>query len=242
MTAPLLVASGVVKGYRTAAGYVPVLQGLDLEVAAGEMLAITGASGVGKSTLLHVLGTLDRPEAGTVRVGAEDVFKLAEVQLREFRNRTLGFVFQFHHLLPEFTALENVMMPALIARRPEAEARERARALLDELGLGHRGHHRPGALSGGEQQRVAVARALVQSPRALLADEPTGNLDKDTGERLHDVLRRMNREKGITVVVVTHNERLAGACDRALRLEGGGLRPDGGGGGGSSLDPALKRA
>jgi lipoprotein-releasing system ATP-binding protein len=219
----LIVARQVVKGYRTTAGYVPVLEGLDLEVGRGEMLAITGASGVGKSTLLHVLGTLDRPERGVVTVDGEDVFQLPEVRLRQFRNRTLGFVFQFHHLLPEFSALENVMMPLLIGRAREVDARRRAQALLEELGLAHRAAHRPGALSGGEQQRVAVARALAASPRALLADEPTGNLDEETGERLHALVRALNREKGITVVIVTHNERLAAACDRRLRLEGGRL-------------------
>jgi lipoprotein-releasing system ATP-binding protein len=223
MTDALIVATGVKKGYRTAAGYVPVLDGLDLEVAKGEMLAVVGASGVGKSTLLHVLGTLDRPEAGTVTVGGEDVFQLSEDRLRAFRNRTLGFVFQFHHLLPEFTALENVMMPLLIARRPAAEARRQSEALLREMGLAGRTLHRPGALSGGEQQRVAVARALIQSPPALLADEPSGNLDQETGERLHVLLRRLNQEKGITLVVVTHNERLAAASDRVLRLESGRL-------------------
>jgi lipoprotein-releasing system ATP-binding protein len=220
---PLIAARGVVKGYRTAAGYVPVLEGVDLDVAAGEMVAIVGASGVGKSTLLHVLGSLDRPESGRVEVAGQDVFALGEDRLREFRNRTLGFVFQFHHLLPEFSALENVMMPMLIARRPLPEARARAQGLLAELGLDHRAEHRPGALSGGEQQRVAVARALVQSPRALLADEPSGNLDEETGGRLHDLLRRLKAEKGITVLVVTHNPRLAAACERVLRLEGGRL-------------------
>lgn len=225
MSEPLIAASAVVKGYRTAAGYVPVLRGLDLAVPAGEMLAITGASGVGKSTLLHVLGTLDPPESGTITVAGEDVLHLPEPRLRAFRNKTMGFVFQFHHLLPEFTALENVAMPLLIARVPGAEARASARRLLEELELGERAHHRPGAMSGGEQQRVAVARALACAPRALLADEPTGNLDRETGERLHALLRRLNREKGITVVVVTHNERLAAACDRTLRLEAGVLRP-----------------
>ena len=222
-TAALISARAVVKGYRTAAEYVRVLDGVDLDVAAGEMIAIVGASGVGKSTLLHVLGSLDKPESGRVVVAGQDVFALNEDRLREFRNRTLGFVFQFHHLLPEFTALENVMMPMLIARWPEGEARKDARALLEEMGLGARAEHRPGALSGGEQQRVAVARALVQSPRALLGDEPSGNLDQETGERLHGLLRRLNQEKGITIVVVTHNERLAAACDRVLRLEGGRL-------------------
>jgi lipoprotein-releasing system ATP-binding protein len=223
MSEALVRASAVVKGYRTAAGYVPVLQGLDLEVAPGEMLAITGASGVGKSTLLHVLGTLDRPESGQVAVAGEDVFALDETRLRAFRNRTIGFVFQFHHLLPEFTALENVAMPLLIARTPETTAFARARGLLGELGLGDRSSHRPGALSGGEQQRVAVARALASSPLALLADEPTGNLDAETGDRLHELLRRLNAERGLTVVVVTHNDRLAAGCDRTLRLEAGRL-------------------
>jgi|RhiMetdeSRZDD1v2_1073273.scaffolds.fasta_scaffold64863_6 lipoprotein-releasing system ATP-binding protein len=225
---PLIEAAGIVKGYRTPAGYVPVLSELSLEVQPREMLAITGASGVGKSTLLHVLGTLDRPESGRLALEGAEVLGLDEDPLRRLRNRVLGFVFQFHHLLPEFTALENVMMPALIARVSAGEARRRAEALLEELGLGARGHHRPGALSGGEQQRVAVARALVQSPRVLLADEPTGNLDQDTGDRLHALLRRLNQEKGITVVVVTHNERLAAACDRRLRLESGRLHPPGG--------------
>jgi lipoprotein-releasing system ATP-binding protein len=224
-TDPVIRAVGIVKGYRTPAGYVPVLAGLDLEVQAREMLAITGASGVGKSTLLHVLGTLDRPESGRLAVGGEDVLGLDEDPLRRLRNRVLGFVFQFHHLLPEFSALENVMMPALIARLPETEARRRAGALLEELGLTPRQHHRPGALSGGEQQRVAVARALVQAPPILLADEPTGNLDQETGDRLHGLLRRLNQEKGITIVVVTHNERLAAACDRTLRLEAGRVHP-----------------
>jgi lipoprotein-releasing system ATP-binding protein len=221
---PLIVARGIVKGYRTAAGYVPVLSGLDLDVPAGEMLAITGASGVGKSTLLHVLGTLDRPEQGSITVAGEDVLRLPEARLRAFRNRTMGFVFQFHHLLPEFTALENVAMPLLISRLSGAQARTEAARLLEELDLGHRLHHRPGALSGGEQQRVAVARALACSPRVLFADEPTGNLDRETGDRLHALVRSLNREKGITVVVVTHNERLASACDRTLRLDAGVLR------------------
>ncbi|HWW95499.1 MAG TPA: ABC transporter ATP-binding protein, partial [Vicinamibacteria bacterium] len=211
MGEPLIVAEGVVKGYWTPAGYLPVLQGLSLVVARGEMLAITGASGVGKSTLLHVLGTLDRPEGGRIAFEGEEVLTLSEVRLREFRNQALGFVFQFHHLLPEFSALENVMMPLLIGRVGASEARERAAGLLADLGLQERAQHRPGALSGGEQQRVAVARALARSPRALLADEPTGNLDRQTGDRLHEMLRRLNQEKGITVVVVTHNERLAAA-------------------------------
>ena len=223
MTPPLLAATGIVKSYRTAAGDVQVLQGVDLEVAEGEMLAITGASGVGKSTLLHVLGTLDHPDEGSLRVAGEDVLALSETRRCEFRNRTLGFVFQFHHLLPEFSALENVAMPLLVAQRPLEEAEERARVLLEELGLAQRAAHRPGALSGGEQQRVAVARALAMSPRALLADEPTGNLDRATGQRLHGLLRTLAVQRGLSVVVVTHNEELAAGCDRVLRLDGGHL-------------------
>jgi lipoprotein-releasing system ATP-binding protein len=223
MSEPLLVADKLVKGYRTAAGYIPVLQELDLEIARGEMVAITGASGVGKSTLLHVLGTLDHAESGRLRYGGEDVMAFPAQRLREFRNRTLGFVFQFHHLLPEFSALENVMMPLLVARVAADESRKQALALLDELGLADRASHRPGALSGGEQQRVAAARALIRSPAVLLADEPTGNLDVGTGNRLHELLRRINRERGVTIVIVTHNENLAAACDRRFRLEAGRL-------------------
>jgi lipoprotein-releasing system ATP-binding protein len=223
MKEPLLAAAGIFKSYQTAAGPVQVLEGVDVEVAEGEMLAITGASGVGKSTLLHVLGTLDRPDRGTLHVAGEDVLGLSEARRCEFRNRTLGFVFQFHHLLPEFSALENVAMPLLVAQRPLAEAQERARVLLGELGLAERASHRPGALSGGEQQRVAVARALAMSPRALLADEPTGNLDRATGQRLHDLLRSLAAELRLSVVVVTHNEDLARGCDRILRLDGGHL-------------------
>jgi lipoprotein-releasing system ATP-binding protein len=222
---PLIAATGLTKGYRTPAGYIAVLQELSLEVSEGEMVAVMGASGVGKSTLLHVLGTLDRPESGAVKIGGEDVLRLREGELRAFRNRTLGFVFQFHHLLPEFTALENVMMPLRIGRVGREEARARAEAILRELGLGDRLDHAPGALSGGEQQRVAVARALIQNPRAILADEPTGNLDRQTGERLQELLRRLNRSKGVTVLVVTHDERLAFASDRVLHLEGGKLLP-----------------
>jgi lipoprotein-releasing system ATP-binding protein len=220
---PILAAQRVVKGYSTPAGYIPVLRGVDLTVGEGEMVAITGASGVGKSTLLHVLGTLDRPEQGHVLVGGEDVLSFPEERLRGFRNRTIGFVFQMHHLLPEFTALENVMMPLLIGRQAVGEARRRARGSLCELGLGHRLDHRPAALSGGEQQRVAVARALACGPRLLLADEPTGNLDRDTGEQLHGLLRRLNQETRVTVIVVTHNEPLAQACERRFRLADGRL-------------------
>jgi lipoprotein-releasing system ATP-binding protein len=221
----LLEARGLVKGYRTAAGVVSVLEGVDLDVHEGEMVAIVGASGVGKSTLLHVLGTLDRPDAGELRVGGEDVLALPEARRCAFRNRTLGFVFQFHHLLPEFSALENVSMPLLIGGGHGEDARRRALELLEEVGLSRRADHRPGALSGGEQQRVAVARALAADPRALLADEPTGDLDRETGRRLHETLRGLSRARGLTVVVVTHNDELARACDRMLRLAGGRLVP-----------------
>jgi lipoprotein-releasing system ATP-binding protein len=220
---PILEAVGITKSYRTVAGDVEVLRGADLEVAEGEMVAITGASGVGKSTLLHVLGTLDRPDGGSLRIAGEDVLALSETRRCEFRNQTLGFVFQFHHLLPEFSALENVAMPLLVARRPPEEARERAAALLGELGLAERAHHRPGALSGGEQQRVAVARALAMSPRTLLADEPTGNLDRATGRRLHELLRTLSSQRRLSVVLVTHNEELARGCDRVLGVEAGRL-------------------
>ena len=222
---PLVEARGLEKRYRTAAGEVRVLEGVDIDVEAGEMVAVVGASGVGKSTLLHVLGTLDRPDAGGLRVAGEDVLALSESRRCAFRNRTLGFVFQFHHLLPEFSALENVSMPLLIGGAAAPEAHRRASELLAEVGLAARADHRPGALSGGEQQRVAVARALAAGPRALLADEPTGDLDRETGRRLHETLRGLSRTRNLTVIVVTHNDELAGACDRVLRLTGGRLVP-----------------
>jgi len=219
----LIAARGLTKAYPTPAGALPVLTGLDLDVAPGEMVAVTGASGVGKSTLLHVLGTLDRPDAGSLRIAGEDVLGLSQRRRCEFRNRTLGFVFQFHHLLPEFSAAENVAMPLLIGRQPANEARRRALELLDEVGLRDRADHRPGALSGGEQQRVAVARALAASPRVLLADEPTGDLDRATGQKLADTLRSLVRARSLTVVIVTHNEELARRSDRVLALTGGRL-------------------
>jgi lipoprotein-releasing system ATP-binding protein len=227
MATPLLVASGLHKAYGTPAGPVQVLQGVDLEVQAGERVAITGASGVGKSTLLHVLGTLDRADRGSLRLAGRDVLAMPEPERCAFRNQTLGFVFQFHHLLPEFTALENVAMPLLLARVQERQAHAKAAELLREVGLAERAEHRPGMLSGGEQQRVAVARALAGSPRLLLADEPTGDLDAGTGERLFELVTELSRARGLTVVIVTHNQALARSCDRILKLEGGRLVPDG---------------
>jgi lipoprotein-releasing system ATP-binding protein len=204
---------------------VSVLRDLELTVHKGEMVAIVGASGVGKSTLLHVLGGLDSIDSGEVRIRDTALSALSDDERVAFRNRHVGFVFQFHHLLPEFTALENAEMPMRIARLPAAERTARAEALLARVGLGHRLTHRPGALSGGEQQRVAIARALVMQPDLLLADEPTGDLDEHTAEGLHELLREMHRESGLTSVIATHNPRLAAACDRVFRLEDGQLRP-----------------
>ena len=225
MSEVLLRATGVQKSYFAAGQRLQVLRDLEIEVARGEMVAIVGASGVGKSTLLHVLGGLDRPDGGEVTVGDFAVRAADDAALVAFRNRHVGFVFQFHHLLPEFSALENVEMPLRIARVPAAEARPVAQRLLERVGLGERLTHRPGMMSGGEQQRVAVARALVRQPSLLLADEPTGDLDERTADALHALLREMHREFGLTAVLATHNPRLADQCDRVLRLEGGRLTP-----------------
>ena len=220
-----LTARGIVKTYQTATGPLEVLRGADLDVAPGEMVAIVGASGVGKSSLLHVLGGLDAFEAGTITLAGADLHAMNDEARVRFRNRHVGFVFQFHHLLPEFSALENVEMPLRIAGTPAAERRTRAEGLLARVGLTGRATHRPAALSGGEQQRVAIARALVARPAVLLADEPTGNLDEQTAAGLHALLREMHAEFGLTSVIVTHNPVLARACDRVLRLEGGRLVP-----------------
>jgi len=219
----LVDARGIVKSYDATGRSLVVLRDLDLQVEAGEMVAIVGASGVGKSTLLHVLGGLDRVDRGTITIASTEVTSLPDQEVVAFRNRQVGFVFQFHHLLPEFNASENAEMPMRIARVPVDEARPRAEELLRRVGLGDRLTHRPGMLSGGEQQRVAVARALVMRPTLLLADEPTGDLDEATAESLHALLREMHRDFGLTSIIATHNPRLAAACDRILRLEGGRL-------------------
>jgi lipoprotein-releasing system ATP-binding protein len=216
-------ARGIVKSYNVGQTQLTVLRDLDLHVEAGEMVAIVGASGVGKSTLLHVLGGLDRVDQGRITIGDTVVTGLPDAEVVAFRNRHLGFVFQFHHLLPEFNAVENAEMPMRIARMKLADARPRAEQLLVRVGLGERLTHRPGMLSGGEQQRVAVARALVMRPSVLLADEPTGDLDEATADALHALLREMHRAYGLTSIIATHNMRLAAACDRVLRLEGGRL-------------------
>ncbi|WP_223644992.1 ABC transporter ATP-binding protein [Corallococcus sp. EGB] len=217
----LLSIRNVFKSYFLHGKRIDVLRGVSLDINAGELVSMIGASGAGKSTFLHVLGTLDAPAAGEVLFDGKSVFSMNDAEIAEFRNRTIGFVFQSHYLLPEFTALENVAMPALIQRRDRGPAYAYARELLERVGLGSRVDHRPGELSGGEAQRVALARALVLKPAVLLADEPTGNLDPTTGEGIHQLLRDVNRDLGITAVVVTHNETLARSMPRRLRLAGG---------------------
>jgi len=206
------------KSYGNGGKRVEVLKGVDLTFSQGEKAAIVGASGVGKTTLLHILGTLDRPSTGKVFYEGKDIFALNEKDLSLFRNREIGFVFQFHHLLPEFNALENTMMPCLIQGIPKKEAESRAEATLTLVGLRERLSHKPGELSGGEQQRVAVARALVLEPKVLLADEPTGNLDTKTGESVFDLLQELNRIQGVTLIVVTHNLKLAERLSRQIQL------------------------
>jgi lipoprotein-releasing system ATP-binding protein len=219
--APLLEGRGLHKSYWLGEKEIHVLRGASFALRAGEMASLVGPSGVGKSTFLHVVGTLDPPTAGHVLYDGQDAFEMGEEALARFRNRNVGFVFQFHYLLPEFTALQNTAMPALISRVPREPAERIAREMLELVGLGHRLDHRPGELSGGEQQRVALARALVLKPRLLLADEPTGNLDEATGEGIHQLLLELNRGLGIAAIVVTHNPRLAERMPRRLRLHEG---------------------
>ena len=221
--APLIEIEGLSKSFETGDGSIDVLDGLALTIEAGDRIAIVGQSGVGKSTLLHILGTLDRPTAGSVRFRGEDVFSKSPAELARLRNEFVGFVFQFHHLLPEFSAQENVMMPGLLQKRPFDEMRERAAEMLGEVGLEHRLSHRVGKLSGGERQRVAVARALVLDPPLVLADEPTGNLDPQTGDQVAELLLEVNRNHGTTLVVVTHSARMAEQLGRTLVLKGGRL-------------------
>ena len=221
-----LEVTGLRKSYAVRDESLVVLREINLSVKLGEMVAVMGASGVGKSTLLHVIGGLDRSDGGRIAVGETEISGLADSDLVAFRNRHVGFVFQFHHLLPEFSALENVEMPVRIARLPIAEGSRRARELLEQVGLGARISHRPGMLSGGEQQRVAVARSLVMQPALLLADEPTGDLDEKTAKSLDVLIHDMHRKYGLTSLIATHNPRLAESCDRVLRLEEGVLRAE----------------
>lgn len=217
---------GLNKVYQLGTQRIHVLRDLELHVAHGEMVAIVGASGVGKSTLLHLLGGLDRLDSGRIVVADVDLGALDDTALVQFRNRNVGFVFQFHHLMPEFDATENVEMPMRIARESGSAARRRATDLLSRVGLGERLKHRPSEMSGGEQQRVAVARALVMKPALLLADEPTGDLDETTADSLHELLKAMHAEQQLTSIIATHNPRLAAACDRVFRLERGQLHPE----------------
>jgi lipoprotein-releasing system ATP-binding protein len=221
--AHLVQATGLSKRYVDGPTQVQVLEDLDLTIDPGERVAIVGESGIGKSTLLHILGTLDRPSGGKLLVNGVDVFAQDEERLAAFRNREIGFVFQFHQLLPDFTAVENVMLPALIAREPSGAARKRARDLLARVGLAERAEHRPGEMSGGEQQRVAVARAVIRGPRLILADEPTGNLDVETATAVLDLLDTLARATGRTVVMATHSREVVGVADRIFAVQRGVL-------------------
>lgn len=223
MSGPLIELKDISKSFGKGDARVEVLNNIDLSLEAGDMVAMLGASGAGKSTMLHIMGGLDRPTSGKVFYKGDDIYSMGNGQLSTFRNRELGFVFQSHHLLPEFTALENVMMPSMIAGRNRAEAREKSLSILDKVGLSHRWHHKSGELSGGEQQRVAVARSLVMNPAIILADEPTGNLDSRTGDEVFELMMELNRNMGITLVMVTHNERLAARLGRKIVVKDGRL-------------------
>jgi lipoprotein-releasing system ATP-binding protein len=222
----LLEVRELCKGYNSGDQRLEILVRLALAVDAGEMIGITGVSGSGKSTLLHLIGGMDRPDQGSIRILDQELSNLSPWELSGFRNRTIGFVFQFHHLLPEFTALENVMMPLLLRGAAPQEAEGSALALLQDVGLDRRSHHRPGELSGGEQQRVALARALIGKPRLLLADEPTGNVDPHTGQAIGELLRALHAKHGLTSIIVTHNDRLAQICSRIYRLSNGKLNDE----------------
>lgn len=226
MEEPLVVISDLKKSFQHMGRTLDVLKGIDLVIEAGQILAIVGQSGAGKSTLLHCIGTLDLPTSGSIRLGGEELTTMSSTRLAAVRNQKIGFVFQFHHLLPEFNALENVMMPGLIQGRSRKEMAERARPLLAEVGLEERATHRPGELSGGEQQRVAVARALVLAPALILADEPTGNLDTSTGGAIHDLFFEINARHNTTVVVVTHNLTFAESMPRVVRMRDGKVEQD----------------
>ncbi|MDX1941495.1 MAG: ABC transporter ATP-binding protein [Saprospiraceae bacterium] len=215
----MIQASNIHKSYNQ----LHVLKGVDLQVEKGEVVAIVGKSGAGKSTLLHILGTLDRADTGKLLINQEDVFRLNTKRIAEFRNRNIGFIFQFHHLLPEFTALENVCIPAYISRQSESAAQKRAKELLDYLGLSERLTHKPGQLSGGEQQRVAVARALINNPAIVFADEPSGNLDSESSQELHQMIFNLRKDFNQTFIIVTHNEDLAQMSDRCLEMKDGRL-------------------
>ena len=223
---PLVQVENLQRSFMMGHQTVHVLNGITMTVQRGEMVAIIGASGAGKSTLLHILGTLDRPTKGEVLFEGKNMFKTNETALASFRNRRIGFVFQFHHLLPEFTALENAYLPALIQKIPKHIAIETATSLLSEVGLSHRLHHKPGELSGGEQQRVAVTRALIRRPDLVLADEPTGNLDTQTGDELFELLRKLNKTLGTAFIIVTHNEKLSHQTDRLIHLQDGTILED----------------
>jgi lipoprotein-releasing system ATP-binding protein len=226
MAEALVIVEGLHKKFQHMGRELEVLRGIDLNIYAGQILAIVGASGAGKSTLLHCIGTLDLPSSGRIRFGGEELTTMSSARLAAVRNKSIGFVFQFHHLLPEFNALENVMLPGLIQGRSRKEMERRAGALLDEVGLSQRVSHRPGELSGGEQQRVAVARALVLDPKLLLADEPTGNLDSATSDAIHDLFFDINRKHGTTIVVVTHNSAFAESMPRVVRMRDGKVETD----------------